>query len=474
MISINDDVSLVLCDKPVVKRGKDIPPLKYVTTTVTTPSVSKSFESNETVVDDETENETVPSLSRTNPCTYSMVVTVHKTDKIVLVPKVRNSEEQKTITIIAQKALTTQRRSLLLSTHCPRKSQNKKDTKTIVFTLAIDDGKESTTIDIALDADKAKMMRLAMINDRYWLVKSASSSETDDDKTPSPPKIQTPLKIHSTSELQTFKKGYNVVLGQEESVGFMPLFPESGKILDEIEGLEEEEEKASVMVENAKTFLEDIKQDVSQDDDDKEEDKSASDTSSTHDSINEHSTTPPGAYTVGGGWQDFQVAAGNFGEDDDNSSPDTSTTASLTIASSPSSATFKTFDDMSILTDDNTLYDFEIDDANGNFKSFEDMSVMTGYIPEKEENEFRVSYSSEGFRCQCQKRWQGIGGFREQIMYNNMIWGPTLVETFLLTYQDEVQEEPKDENEPHFISLDFLDEDRDKEGFSPEDKLKWT
>ncbi len=28
MISINDDVSLVLCDKPVVKRGKDIPPRK--------------------------------------------------------------------------------------------------------------------------------------------------------------------------------------------------------------------------------------------------------------------------------------------------------------------------------------------------------------------------------------------------------------------------------------------------------------
>ena len=116
------------------------------------------------------------------------------------------------------------------------------------------------------------------------------------------------------------------------------------------------------MVENAKIFLEEIKPDVSQDDDkenDKEDDQSASDTSSTHDSTEDHSITPPGAYTVGGGWQDFEVAAGNFGQND-NKSPGTSTTASSIIASSPFSATFKTFDDMSILTDDNTLNDFEI------------------------------------------------------------------------------------------------------------------
>lgn len=418
MIPILDNVSLVLCDKPVVKRGVDVPPCKlanksstlgdskdiptadefyfmvlffrcslfffvllfyrcpvveYGTTSVTTPSVPKSIESHQTDVYDE--NETAFSISRTDSCTYSstMIVTVQKGDAIVLVLLARKSGKHKTIALIAHKI---QCKSHQLGLYFLHKSHVNNHKGIIVFTLTKIIKKKYTS-NIAFHTNKNSMLGIARMKERC-LWESEQLVDPDEASLLSPPVL-------------SFKNGYNFFMGLSPAFATRPV---PTKILGD---LDEEEEKTSVSSENIRAFLEQIgKPEVS---DDYNKKIHISETIDTRDCTEDHYTTLPNTHhDDDGGWKDFSVQ--KEGSEDDDSS----------IASSSSSAIFELFDDVSVLTDEDSRIDREIDEFNVDLEFFEELSLMTTDVLEQEENDRCVIYFSPGWQSAEQyssRGWQG-------------------------------------------------------------------
>jgi len=373
MIPIIDNVSLVLCDKPVVKKGEGVSPLEYETTSVTTPSVSTSIETHQTDVYDEIE--AAISISRTNPCTYSstMLVTVQKSDAIVLVLQARKSEKNKTIAIIAHKARKTQYKSHRLGLRFLYKSNVHNNKGAIVFNLTKINNIEST-FNITFDANKVNMLGVARMTERC-LWESEQLIDPDEASLLSPP------VIHATNDLLSFKNGYNFFMGLSPAFATHPV---STKIVGDLDG---EEEEASVLSENIRAFLEQIGKPEVSDDDHKKKENQISATIDTRDCTEDHYTTLPDTHQDNGGWKDFPVQE-ESGEDDDSS-----------IASSSSSAVFELFDDVSVLTDEDSRIDRDINEFNVQLQFFEELSLMTTDILDQEENDRCVIYYSPG--------WQG-------------------------------------------------------------------
>jgi len=408
MVSILDDSLLVSSNKQGVESNWDFSRPKYVVITSVSTSVSKSFDILRTGGGgNDNEKETLTFRARTNSCTSKPTTvdtadnTSHKEDKnnnnINIISSFEapenqhGSEERKTTkAIIAQETRTTKQQRSSFRRH----SLDSRHNNNSIIVIACSTQNKNDTIDkntiIASNNndDDGNMMRLSTINDNPWWKEQEPCDDRDGTDDLSPQMIRT------TTDLEANKNNIDIIIPsdvhRQEEIG----------VELENERRDEKEEKICFLFENAKTFLEQIyKVKVSRQD--KASNKvfiSDHDIDTTKDST-EDDSAPSDCDHNSYHLNDSEVDDGDEeddsdgdeeddGDDDDGDDDDGDDDGddSSSNASSSSSSVFEFFDDMSILTNEDSTgsdddgKDTTITNNNNDFhvdlRTFEDTPLL--------------------------------------------------------------------------------------------------
>ena len=372
---------------------------------MTTTSVSKSYQ---IVV--ENEKKTVTRRTRTDPCTLAMFVSVHMSDRIILTLGARRLEEHKTIVPIGPKAQTGHYR------YRPYFHHNPHENTTITTFTDNRDNKDDIEIVITSNNNKAKMVHFAIIND------DAGGEGEDEPWTDQDVADLSPQMIKTTTNFTTSKNHSDITSCFREGFG---LFPQPNKTFSVIER-RQEKEMTWFMFGNPNAFLDQMGKTI-----EGNENKLVSDTIDTKDCTEEQDTTGDCARNG------VSVDDDRGGNEDDCSS----------IVSSSSSAVFEFFDDLSMLTkEDSICGDYDDDESNVHLHIFEDISLLTDDIAE--ENNAPVMVFSFAQFCYEEKAYS--------------------MEEFFPTGEKIVYKASKD----HILLLDALSGVESENGFSPSDELR--